>query len=197
MATVKILIEGYAHWIEDNKKQKASGTITLIKGSVNCIVDTGNVGDATKIEKTLKKESIDTKDINVVINTHGDIDHVGNNSLFTKASFIGGHDIVSDGDVFTFFEGEYEISKDVKVISTPGHSIEDISVLVDTDEGLVAITGDLFESENDIKDQSWRHFSNYPKEQIKSRKQILEIADWVVPGHGKMFKVGSKHKSSK
>jgi len=23
---------------------------------------------------------------------------------------------------------------------------------------------------------------------IESRKKILEIADWIIPGHGKMFK---------
>jgi len=27
------------------------------------------------------------------------------------------------------------------------------------------------------------------EELMESRKKILDIADWVVPGHGKMFKV--------
>ncbi len=48
MAEVKILITGYADWI-DALRQRACGTVTLIKGKNNCIVDTGNVRDEEKI----------------------------------------------------------------------------------------------------------------------------------------------------
>src|SRR3990172_3044111 len=118
MNKVKILIEGYAVWLGPDK-QKACGTITLIQGKKhNCIVDTGNVGDANSIVSALKKEDLTPKDITYVINTHGDIDHVGNNSLFTKATIIGGYDIVNDHDVFTFFDDKYLIEEGVEVVST-------------------------------------------------------------------------------
>jgi glyoxylase-like metal-dependent hydrolase (beta-lactamase superfamily II) len=188
MAEVKVLITGYAIWLEA-LKQKACGSITLVRGRHNVIVDTGNVGDGVRIIKLLAKEGLKPEDIHYVVNTHGDIDHVGNNNLFTRATFIASHDIVRDQDIFTFFEEKYEIEPDICIISTPGHSIEDVSVLVKIKNGLVAITGDLFESELDIKDESWKVFSKYPERQVKSRLEILKIADFIVPGHGKIFKV--------
>lgn len=131
---------------------------------------------------------MDVEDINIVINTHGDIDHVGNNSLFGNATFISGQDICK-GDVFSFFTESYEVEPGILVITTPGHSIEDVSVKVETKEGTIVVAGDLFENEDDVKDESWKVFSKYPKRQVKSRIKILEIADFIIPGHGKMFKV--------
>jgi glyoxylase-like metal-dependent hydrolase (beta-lactamase superfamily II) len=187
MAEVKVLIEGYATWLEAHK-QKACGSVTLIRGKHNCIVDTGNVTDEERIKELLKREGLSPEDIEFVIITHGDIDHVGNNNLFKKAPYINGHDICR-GDIYTFFEDKYEIEPDISVLNTPGHSIEDVSVLIKTPNGLVAVTGDLFEKETDAQDESWKVFSKYPEYQLKSRKKILELAGWIIPGHGKMFKV--------
>lgn len=187
MAEVKVLITGYAIWLDD-KRQKACGTVTLIKGKHNFIVDTGNVVDEDKIKKLLAKEGLIPKDINFVINTHGDIDHVGCNMLFKQAVFISGQDVYH-GDVYSPLTDNYELEPDVFVISTPGHSIEDISVKVKTPKGLVVVAGDLFENEGDAEDESWKVFSKYPKHQVQSRAKILKIADFIIPGHGKMFKV--------
>ena len=189
MHEVKVLIEGYAIWLEAHK-QRACGTITLVKGQKNtCMVDTGNVGDEDKIKKALSKEGFKPEDVNYVVNTHGDIDHVGNNCLFKKAIFISGQDIY-EGDVASFFVDKYEIEPGVEVINTPGHSIEDVSVVVRTKKGTVVVAGDIFEDENDAYDhQAWKVFSKYPKKQVESRQKILSLADYIVPGHGKMFKV--------
>lgn len=186
MAKVKVLITGYADWI-DALRQKACGTVTLIQGNRNCIVDTGNVGDENKIVKLLSREGLKPGDIKYVINTHGDIDHVGCNMLFKTATFISGQDVYN-GDIFSPLTDNYEIEEDIHIINTPGHSIEDISVLVKTPKGLIAVTGDLFENETDTRDQSWKVFSKYPKHQIKSREMVFKIADFIIPGHGKMFR---------
>lgn len=50
----------------------------------------------------------------------------------------------------------------------------------------MALLGDIFEEEND--DNSWKTNSKYPKDQDESRKLILSEADWIIPGHGGMFK---------
>lgn len=87
--------------------------------------------------------------------------------LFKQAIFISGQDIYH-GDVYSPLIDNYEIEPDVHVLSTPGHSIEDISLSVKTKQGLVVITGDLFENETDATDESWRVFSKYPEHQIKA-----------------------------
>lgn len=49
MAEVKVLITGYAVWL-NSQEQKACGSVTLIKGKYNCLVDTGNVIDEERIK---------------------------------------------------------------------------------------------------------------------------------------------------
>lgn len=49
----------------------------------------------------------------------------------------------------------------------------------------VAFSGDIFEDE---RDDSWLVNSRYPDLQKSSRSSILAVADWIIPGHGKLFK---------
>lgn len=189
---VKILKPGYCRR-RSPTQMLADGTITLIKGPNNIIVDTGGPQDSKYITDALSKEGLGAQDITHVICTHGHGDHVGNNNLFQDAIFIVSHDI-SRGDLYTFHDfrsgAVYTIDGHVEVMPTPGHTSQDISVIVRTKEGVVAITGDLFESEQDLIDEElWRASSELPAEQEKSRTKILATADIIVPGHGEKFRV--------
>jgi glyoxylase-like metal-dependent hydrolase (beta-lactamase superfamily II) len=98
---------------------------------------------------------------------------------------------VFEYNVFVLGE-EFVIEPGIRIIPTPGHTATDVSVLVDTESlGLVAVTGDLFEREEDLTDPSlWRDLggSENPELQQANREKILAIADYIVPGHGPMFK---------
>ena len=52
--------------------------------------------------------------------------------------------------------------------------------------GVVAICGDLFENEKD--ENVWKNVSFDAVTQEKHRTSILEQCDYIVPGHGKIFK---------
>ena len=55
--------------------------------------------------------------------------------------------------------------------------------------------GDLFECCEDLEDYTlWQENSEEPELQQQSRINILRTADWIVPGHGKMFKVPDEYK---
>ena len=57
------------------------------------------------------------------------------------------------------------------------------------------MTGDLFECSEDLEDYTlWQENSEQPEIQQQSRIDILRIADWIVPGHGSMFKVPEEYK---
>ena len=77
----------------------------------------------------------------------------------------------------------------MEVIPTPGHTNNDVSVIVEnTRYGVVAITGDLFEKEEDLeRDDLWMQYSENLALQRENREKILRKADFIVPGHGKMF----------
>jgi glyoxylase-like metal-dependent hydrolase (beta-lactamase superfamily II) len=86
---------------------------------------------------------------------------------------------------------------DVKIITTPGHAKSHISFLVKTEKGNVLIAGDLWWWKDDEKQETERDRliekdDPYVKDKdtlIKTREKMLKMADYIIPGHGKMFKV--------
>lgn len=191
-ASVYVLQPGYAKWEEDLKIQRADGTIVLIKSTKNVIVDTGLPKDKAVILNGLKKYKLLTEDINFVVCTHGDADHISNNNLFSNAILIVGFDRY-EGDSATFFQKNYIIDENISVTEMTGHDDRSIGVLVKTNKGIIAVTGDLFECEGDYKRaKDWIAFSKRPKDQIKNRARIWELADYIIPGHGPLFKVNKR-----
>lgn len=191
-AQVIVLKPGYAKW-EGYASQRACGTISLIKSSRNCVVDLGIAGDKDLILRGLESNGLAPEQIDTVILTHSDVDHIGNMNLFPKATFIGGNDVIR-GDLFVeFFKEKYTVDEHISVIHTPGHDNRCITVLVKTPDGTVAITGDLFEYENDWTSaetaEAWEVWSQDKEQQIKSRVKIWKLADYIIPGHGDIFKV--------
>uniref|UniRef100_A0A914P8I9 Metallo-beta-lactamase domain-containing protein n=1 Tax=Panagrolaimus davidi TaxID=227884 RepID=A0A914P8I9_9BILA len=90
------------------------------------------------------------------------------------------------------------LTPNVKIIKTPGHTSEDISVIVsNTDKyGTIAISGDIFISDKDIDfPMMWKKFSHDIHEQEHSRRELICAANFIVPGHGKVFKVTSEIKN--
>jgi hypothetical protein len=70
-------------------------------------------------------------------------------------------------------------------------------LLVDANDGKYVVAGDVFwwMEEDESEDKSYEWLINkedpYVKSEndlIESRKKILEIADFIIPGHGNMFK---------
>lgn len=89
------------------------------------------------------------------------------------------------------------LGDDIEVIQTPGHDQFHCSLAVKTaDMGTVVIAGDVFwwiDDEEPAKDrESLISFEDpYVKDLTaltESRKKVLAVADYVIPGHGKMFK---------
>ncbi len=99
-------------------------------------------------------------DIDIVINTHLHIDHSGNNRLFEHAKFyVNVHElqfayvpgyqsrVYNRGDFdhhlnYIPVRGDLEITKGVHLLQTPGHTPGHQSVLIETSEGTILLTGD-------------------------------------------------------
>ncbi|XP_019645509.1 PREDICTED: metallo-beta-lactamase domain-containing protein 1-like isoform X1 [Branchiostoma belcheri] len=190
---VTVLKEGYSYQ-DDSGQFHADGTITLVQGRHVILVDTGGPQDKGTLLQQLSSHGLTPRDVQYVVCTHGHVDHVGNLNLFPDATHIVSFDICK-GDVYTdhpFRQGAaYTIDEQVSVIPTPGHTGADVSVVVKTaTQGTVVIAGDLFEKEADLTDPSlWQDVSENPSQQAEGRRQVLAMADFIVPGHGAMFKV--------
>jgi len=199
MVEVKILVEG-KHEFKDDKLEIGS-TVSLIKTDKNIIVDTGSFLDKDKIISGLKEENLTCDDIDIVILTHLHLDHLVNTYLFKNAKifckFTGGG---YSGQFHTPSEGclqgaeifdNAKIAEDVEFLLTPGHTVDMISVLVKTDKGNIVVCGDAMPSKNFI-DMEKKPIVNliYNLELFdESRKKILDVADYIIPGHGGLIKI--------
>jgi glyoxylase-like metal-dependent hydrolase (beta-lactamase superfamily II) len=189
MPEVKVLIEGYAEKIKDG--WVANSTVTLVKSNgKNIIIDPGcNINEL--LEK-LGKENLKPSDINYVLLTHNHLDHSLLAGFFTKAKVLNYNEIF---DVDKQFMHENKIpGTDLEILQTPGHSKDSCCLIVNTDKGTYVVAGDNFwwmkneEERVDVNKPDQAHKGDMEK-LIESRKKILKIADWIIPGHGKPFKV--------
>ena len=191
MAEVKILIEGYAREVKNG--WIASSTVTLIKtDGKEVIVDPGC--NRNRLIATLKREGILTNNIDFVLLTHNHTDHTLLTGIFGKAKVLNPSELY-DNDKQIEHNNKIP-GTNLKIIQTPGHSPEHCSLVVPTKKGIYIVAGDTFwwtdreDQKIDIQKIDRAHPEEVNmRELIKSRKKILKIADYVIPGHGKMFKV--------
>jgi glyoxylase-like metal-dependent hydrolase (beta-lactamase superfamily II) len=192
MAEVKILIEGIH---KENEKLKVSSTITLIKTNKNILVDTGSFLEEPKIIDALASEGLKPEDIDIVVLTHLHIDHTRNTNIFKNAILYVQHSPgegkgskwdINDMTVVAIKLDNLEIAKDVRIILTPGHVPAHLSVVVKTNQGNVVVAGDAITKKEFLNKIPYPQWDN--EKFLESQKKILEIADWIIPGHGGMFK---------
>lgn len=86
----------------------------------------------------------------------------------------------------------YKVAEGVEVVYTPGHTPHSISVVVEEDEDITAIVGDLAMTRKNFEEREFSHW--YDEEQIRlSNEGIEEILAYqptkVIPGHDRVFKI--------
>ncbi len=183
MVEVKILVEGYTS--EEGQEENSCCTVTLVKDKdINMVVDPGTLKNQQILIDALKKESLSINDINYVCVTHSHPDHYRNVGMFSDKTKLLEYWGIWDKD--TVDDWKPNFSDDIEIIKTPGHNRDGITLLVKTDKGIIAICGDVFWKENQPEEDP---YASDKKKLIKSRKLVLEKADYIIPGHGKMFKV--------
>jgi N-acyl homoserine lactone hydrolase len=125
------------------------------------LVDTGMIDSTPELDEdwhpTIYPERI-PREVPLVINTHLHFDHCGGNRLFPGTPiYVQRRELEAarepdytirewvefDGATYVELDGEAEIAPGVRVLPTPGHTPGHQSVLVDTDEGLVVVAGDV------------------------------------------------------
>jgi glyoxylase-like metal-dependent hydrolase (beta-lactamase superfamily II) len=201
----RIIVEGYARPSGSNTKFLASCSTTLILCSgKKILVDPG--ADEKRLLEGLKKEGLKPSDIDILFLSHYHPDHFLNTALFpalpihdatTVWTRDGGEEMPNGDKPMDVIPGTH-----VQILSTPGHREEHASLLINTEKyGKVCVAQDVFwwmdgqQPENPtVEDLMGIHdpFHFNMDSLTESRKKVLELADWIIPGHGKMFKNPSK-----
>lgn len=183
MAEVKIILEGYTS-ADGPGNEATCCTISFVgDGEISMIVDPGTAMSQQTIVDKLKENGFKIDDINFVCITHSHMDHYRNIGMFPNAKSLDFWGIW-DGDKVKDWTPQF--SKNIEIIKTPGHNYDGITLLVNTDKGKVAVCGDVFWKENYPEIDPYASDSKLLKE---SRKKVLELTDWIVPGHAGIYKV--------
>ena len=191
-ASFTVLVPGYARKISENE-YAASSNVILIRDSGRTILFDPGI-DSSSLFESLQKEGLTVFDIDTVFLSHQHVDHTENAYLFPVARVIGDTGIPMNP------QEKFIPDTQIEIISTPGHTRSHLSLIIPAEDGRTAAAGDVFWWE-DGKEQamSWEALVNIPDpfdEDMnllkETRGKLLSMVDYVIPGHGKPFRVPSK-----
>ena len=188
-AEVKILVEGYTNAdtkAESGGEEKTCATITLVRDKdLIMVVDPGILESQQILIDALAKEGLDVKDVNMVCITHSHLDHYRNIGMFPDAKSLDYFGVWDKSVCESWYE---QFTSNIQILKTPGHDYTSITLFVKTENGVVAICGDVFWRENSPEYDHNAKTEKELKELNESRQLVLEMADWIIPGHGGMYK---------
>jgi len=178
-AELHVLSAGYAD-------ERVASTVVLIRDEGRAaVVDPGMVSDRGKILDPLAELGVDPADVSEVVFSHHHPDHTLNAALFERARF---HDFwaIYQGDTWTDRSADgFQLSPSVRLMATPGHTAQDITTLVETDDGLVACTHLWWSAQGPAIDPLAEDQAAIER----SRATLLELKPaLIVPGHGAPFR---------
>lgn len=181
-AKLDILVTGRAD-------DRVTGTCSVIRsGDRVVVVDPGMVAERALLLDPLEALGLGAADVTDVVISHHHPDHTVNIALFGEVP-VHDHATTYERDLWTDREpGPFDLTPDVRLLPTPGHTPQDLTTLVTTDNGLVALTH-LWWTEDGPADDPFA-----PDRELlrRSREQVLELAPvLVVPGHGAPFRPSS------
>jgi glyoxylase-like metal-dependent hydrolase (beta-lactamase superfamily II) len=182
-------------------------TVTLIQADRTILVDTGfdfewnsskenEKRNANILTRALKDQRLKPEDIDIVFVTHWHRDHFSNIGIFKNARLLAPKSLVERFKLEKFegINDEAYIDEGVKVIKTPGHTIDHASLLVSTDlngvKARIAVAGDAIISCSYFQaGHVWKYNSDFfnEGETKKSISKIIASSDVIIPGHGVPF----------
>lgn len=192
MTTLQILVEGYAHPGANNSFHASPTTTLIYDGDKKVLVDPGTNKEA--LLKALSDQGLTVNDIDILYLTHYHPDHFLNIKLFPDHDLYDGGVLWKDDQ--EIFHSEKIPGTDITILPTPGHSPEHTSLIIETNEGVVCVAQDVFwwedgKQKSDNLEELMKLKDPYATDLDalkESRKKVLELADWIIPGHGRMFK---------
>jgi glyoxylase-like metal-dependent hydrolase (beta-lactamase superfamily II) len=181
MADAHVLVDGYAR--DDDRVGSSVGFAR--DGDVLVVIDPGLVAGRAAILDPLARLGVGAADVTDVVVSHHHPDHTLNVALFPNAR-LHDHWAWYRDDLWVSRPAEgFELAPGVRLIETPGHTPQDISTLVTTDEGLVVFTHLWWSADGPAEDP----YAPDPTLLHENRARVLGLDGLVriVPGHGSPF----------
>jgi len=180
VAQLDVLTVGYVG-------DRVAGTVVAIRdGDFIGVVDPGMVASQRRILDPLQALDISPGEVTDVVFSHHHPDHTLNAALFTGARFHDfqatyQHDVWDDRE---FTDDVSQLTSSVRLLLTPGHTPQDVSTIVETNDGLVVCTH-LWWTERGPADDPFAPDRDALR---ASRERVLGLRPaLIVPGHGEPF----------
>ncbi|MFN2612484.1 MAG: MBL fold metallo-hydrolase [Solirubrobacterales bacterium] len=202
-AEISSSAEGFKRYKELQDEGKPVGMVAfpnslLVRGAEDYLVDPGLIMQGAPLISALSELGVNANDVKSVILTHLHFDHAEGlvawpmrktyvHKLETEAPYaqvVAGQMEMADLEILEGEEGEIEPG--LRWIRTPGHSDGLITLLVDTEAGLVAIASDCVGPLPEYFDQMDlpEDFGPEREELLEQWRKIRALAPAVViPGH--------------
>jgi glyoxylase-like metal-dependent hydrolase (beta-lactamase superfamily II) len=186
----------------------STNTVLIRDQGMNVVVDPGilQLGRYGAFQKRLAEFGLEPGDIDMVVNTHCHYDHIESNYLFRgKPLVVHEKEVEYCSNLYwpeftdafmgimeiDAVSGEKKLSENLRVIETLGHTPGSISVLAETEEGLVACIGDAAIVREDLLEfrvPSVVTKNISPAVSVNSLKRIAAMDPFmVIPGHDAPF----------
>ena len=180
MAQLDVLCSGYIG-------RGVASTVSLVRAEgLVAVVDPGMVPSRSTILDPMAELGVSPAQVTDVIISHHHPDHTINIALFPEDVRIHDHWAIYQRDVWTSRGADgVELAPGVSLIETPGHTAQDITTLVDADDGTAALTHLWWHEGHDHDPFAVDH-----DELERQRRRVSSMATLIVPGHGPPFRVG-------
>ena len=189
MAEIHILADGYLRDPEGpDEGDRVGSTVGFVRdGAALIVIDPGMVASREdSILRPLAALGVAPADVTDVVISHHHPDHTLNAALFANAR-VHDHWAIYHGDEWISRPAEgFELSGDVALMETPGHTPQDITTLVRTTGGIVAFTHLWWMADGPAEDPVASDLSLLHLH----RERVLGVAAEIVPGHGPRFVPG-------
>lgn len=194
--------EGFHSYKALQREGKVAGMIaipncSLVRASEDYVVDPGVMMQGAPVSASLRKRGIEPHECKVIL-THTHFDHVEALIEFAQRE-VYVHEIELEAPYAAIEQGvidmvrpikltgdEGEIEPGLRWIRTPGHSEGLVSLLVDTDDGLVVIASDCVGPLPEYFDEMTlpEDFGPERDELLKQWQRIRDLnPHTVIPGH--------------
>lgn len=166
-----------------------SSVSLIFDGDARLVVDPGMVPNRQQLVEELGRLGVAPDRVTHVLLTHHHPDHTLNAALFPNADVVDAW-AVYRGDLWLDHSGDgHRPTPHVRLLATPGHTAQDVTWLIETDDGVMACTHAWTFADSRPEDDG---FATDTAALARSRERILETADVVVPGHDAPFPTRGK-----
>jgi glyoxylase-like metal-dependent hydrolase (beta-lactamase superfamily II) len=164
----------------------ASCTVTYARDAeVRCVVDPGPAAHPRGLVAALISAGVPAEAVTDVVFTHRHPEWPHDSATFPNAR-VHDHRAALPADGAARSPGGLSLAPSIRLIATPGRGAGDLTVLIGTPFGVVALTHLWWSAD----DSGHAPGATHSRSLDNSRRRVLAIATHIVPGHGPEFRAG-------